>query len=139
MMSSVRVPSDLRERLNEAAPEGTPLHRVIETILEEAGGPAEVCRQLEEASEREEARARVARLRRAGHRSVSLDEGEQVALAEAAARWCRLLEERGNRRWDPTDRELTMTGNPGSSVSSSLAGERIRPEGRFAGGEEADR
>lgn len=137
-MSSVRVPSDLLERLNEAAPEGTPLHAVIDDLLEQAGGPAEVRKRLEAASRQEEARARVARLRREGHRSVSLGEGEQVALAEAAGRWCRLLEERGRRRFDPVGRRLELTVEPSSRSGQASAG-RVRPEGRFADrGEDTD-
>lgn len=130
-MSSVRVPDDLRERLNEAAPEGTPLHEVIQRLLDEAGGPTTVRAALEEDSRRQEAKARVARLRRAGHASVNLEEGEQVALAEAAVRWCRALEDQGRRRFDPASRTLVYRPR-----SPDRSGSRVQPTGRFARAED---
>jgi hypothetical protein len=140
-MSSVRVPDDLREQLNEAAPPGRALHEVVEALLENAGGPEQVRERLEEESRRAEAKARIARLRREGHRSVRLGEGEQVALAEAAKRWCRILEERGRRRWDRDARTLAIAADPRAGDESEedagpggkgASRDRIRPEGRFA-------
>jgi hypothetical protein len=142
VMSSIRVPEALRQRLNVAAPPGTALHEVIASLLEEAGGPEAVRQRLDEASRREEAKARIARLRREGHRSVVLGEGEQVSLAEAADRWCRLLEKRGRRRWDPQTRTLEIAADPSARASDEQEGEkavqgqtsrdRVRPGGRFS-------
>jgi hypothetical protein len=146
-MSSIRVPDALRRRLNEAAPPGTALHEVLESLLGDAGGPEAVRQRLEEASRRQEAKARIARLRREGHRSVVLGEGEQVALAEAADRWCRPPEERGRRRWNPGARTLEIAADPSAygrtqpatnhdeAADAMTNRDRIQPEGRFAPGE----
>jgi hypothetical protein len=127
-MSSVRVPRDLLERLNEAAPEGTPLHEVIETLLDEAGGPAAVREKLERRNRRAEPKARLARERGRRLPSDGLDGDEQVALAEAAGRWCRTLEEDGQRAFDPDARRLDLTPR----ALPEDAGSAIRPRGRFA-------
>ncbi len=124
-MSSVRVPDRLLKRLHEACPRGWSLAAVIEEVLAEAGGPEAVRERLAGRDQQARSRAQVARLRRLGHRSVVLEPDHQVALAEACGRWCRLLEQRGLRHWDPTTGTLRLEGR--GSATPSTAGPVFQP------------
>lgn len=130
--TSVRVPGTLLEALHRARVPGVSLAEVIETALERAGGAEAIGRALKAKRRRDRAQAQVARLRRIGHRSVVLDPGEQIALAEGIRRKVELERERGDRRIDPETGTLILTGqgrtdgHPGQAPSrrGPMLGER---------------
>ncbi|MBW3583069.1 MAG: hypothetical protein KY455_08225 [Euryarchaeota archaeon] len=106
-MANIRVPDFLLARLKEAAPPGVPLAQVIAEALEMSGGPEVVRARL--TGTPSVARARTARLRSMDHRSVVLEPGQQVALAEATRDYVR---GQASRRYDPVNRTLSVAIRP---------------------------
>lgn len=119
-MSSIRVPPDLLQDLHEAAPPGVYLPALLRRLLADAGGKDAVHDRILAERRRTAAKAQVARLRAKGHRSVVLDESEQVNLAEASAVRVRRLEREGLRHRFPGTRQLSFSGKGGRP-------QRVRP------------
>lgn len=134
--TSVRVPEALLERLHRARVPGVSLAEVIETAVERAGGADAVRRQIEARRRRDRARAQVARLRRAGHRSVVLEPAEQLTLSEGARRKVALEERRGVRHLDEETGTLVLAGRPVERETPRANRSRGEPvlEERDAGG-----
>jgi hypothetical protein len=117
LMSSVRVPPKLLDDLHKAAPPGISLPRLIELLLEEAGGPEQMHARLARETRRAVFKTQLAKLRRARHPSVVLEEGHQEGLAWGATGWVQALESEGLRVHDPVNRTITLAwGRPQPSA-----------------------